>query len=85
MSAQVAYLVVIGVVLGVMLLKHLSLAPFLFQCLAYQLRNLTHLSWFFSSNDKPVGRLKKINIIRLFSKKKVLSDPDWYFRIHETK
>lgn len=60
MSAQAAYLIVVGIILGVVLLKHLSLAPFLFQRLAYQLRNLTHLSWFFSPNNKSAGRLKRL-------------------------
>lgn len=64
-----AYLIVVSIVLGIVLLKQLSLAPFLFQRLAYQLGYLTHLPWFFAPNNKSVGRLKKTNIVRLSSKK----------------
>lgn len=50
---KACYLIIICIVLCIMLLQELSLAAFLFQSLANQLRNLAHLAWFFSANYKP--------------------------------
>jgi hypothetical protein len=54
------------------LLQQLSLAPLLFQRLAYQLGNLTHLSWFFSPNDESVEKLMQINEVRTLQPSEVL-------------
>ena len=70
MFARATHLIVVSIVLGIVLFKQLSLAPFLFQRLAYQLGNLTHLSRFFSPNNKSTRKLKRIGIVRISSKKR---------------
>jgi hypothetical protein len=53
------YLIVVSIILGIVTLQKLPLSPLLFQGLADQLGNLTHLSWFFSSNNESAGRLRE--------------------------
>lgn len=59
-----SYLIVISIVLGIVTLQQLPLPPLLFQGLADQLGNLTHLSWFFSPNNESAGRLTETNIVQ---------------------
>lgn len=54
-----SYLIIIRIILRVVALQQFPLAPLLLQGLAYQLGNLTHLSWFFSPNNKPVEMLRE--------------------------
>ena len=70
MFASATYLIVVSIVLGIVLFKQLSLAPFVFQSLAYQLGNLTHLSRLFSPNNKSTRKLKRTGLVILSSEKR---------------